>query len=49
MKMCPTPNGNWISSDSCLCSIDCVECARKIDLHNEDTIVSKWTLKELIN
>lgn len=37
-KMCPTPNGNWISFDSCLCSIDCVECDREIDLHNEDTM-----------
>ena len=37
-KMCPTPNGNWISSTSCLCSIDCVECGNKIDLHNDYTM-----------
>ena len=53
-KMCPTPNGSWIRFESCLCSIDCVECGRKIDLHFEDTmgehcLTCYWQKRDIVD
>ena len=53
-KMCPTPNGSWISFESCLCSMECIECGTKIDLHFEDTmgdhcLTCYWLKRDIVD
>jgi hypothetical protein len=49
-----TPNGNISLANECLCTIDCVECGREIDLHEEDTmgehcLTCYWLKREVID